>query len=106
MVFIYLEFRFDCWEDFEEKHTTKDGFSALHKELTPFLLRRQKKDVEKSLPAKVNLFGCLCLSSILPIKVWKNLIRAVNMKLGSLTTLKDFSLPTLNAEQSVLMPLM
>lgn len=34
----------------EEKDT---GFSTLHKELEPFLLRRVKKDVEKSLPAKV-----------------------------------------------------
>ena len=34
----------------EEKHS---GFSTLHKELEPFLLRRVKKDVEKSLPAKV-----------------------------------------------------
>ncbi|XP_013389384.1 chromodomain-helicase-DNA-binding protein 1 isoform X4 [Lingula anatina] len=47
--------KFDSWEDFEERHSSADktGFSALHKELEPFLLRRVKKDVEKSLPAKV-----------------------------------------------------
>jgi hypothetical protein len=31
----------------------KTGFQHLHSELEPFLLRRVKKDVEKSLPAKV-----------------------------------------------------
>ena len=31
----------------------KTGFQNLHQELQPFLLRRVKKDVEKSLPAKV-----------------------------------------------------
>ena len=31
----------------------KTGFQNLHAELQPFLLRRVKKDVEKSLPAKV-----------------------------------------------------
>lgn len=47
--------RFDKWEDFEARHLTADktGFAQLHKELEPFLLRRVKKDVEKSLPAKV-----------------------------------------------------
>lgn len=47
-------FRFDSWEDFEERHKSADktGFAQLHKELEPYLLRRMKKDVEKSLPAK------------------------------------------------------
>ena len=47
--------RFDLWADFEERHSTEDntGFRRLHKEIEPFLLRRVKKDVEKSLPAKV-----------------------------------------------------
>ncbi|KAI0207728.1 Chromodomain-helicase-DNA-binding protein 1 [Lamellibrachia satsuma] len=47
--------KFDRWEDFEERHSTEDntGFRRLHKEIEPFLLRRVKKDVEKSLPAKV-----------------------------------------------------
>ena len=40
-------------------HATQEekeiGFSTLHKELEPFLLRRVKKDVEKSLPAKVEI---------------------------------------------------
>ena len=44
----------------EEKDT---GFSTLHKELEPFLLRRVKKDVEKSLPAKVQIvFHMIILS--------------------------------------------
>ena len=43
-----------AWPDFEERHKSSDktGFVKLHKELEPFLLRRVKKDVEKSLPAK------------------------------------------------------
>lgn len=47
--------RFYKWVDFEEKHSSaqKTGFVNLHKELESFLLRRVKKDVEKSLPAKV-----------------------------------------------------
>lgn len=47
--------RFSRWEDFETEHADSDkkGYSKLHKELEPFLLRRVKKDVEKSLPAKV-----------------------------------------------------
>ncbi len=46
--------RFDDWEDFESQHSSaKSGYAKLHKELEPFLLRRVKKDVEKSLPAKV-----------------------------------------------------
>ena len=48
---------FSSWEEFEEHHATKEekesGFSRLHKEIEPFLFRRVKKDVEKSLPAKV-----------------------------------------------------
>lgn len=47
--------RFSSWEDFEEEHGKgrEYGYASLHKELEPFLLRRVKKDVEKSLPAKV-----------------------------------------------------
>ncbi|ELU11024.1 hypothetical protein CAPTEDRAFT_167753 [Capitella teleta] len=46
--------KFHKWEDFEHKHKSADktGFRNLHQELEPFLLRRVKKDVEKSLPAK------------------------------------------------------
>lgn len=46
--------RFDNWEEFNDVHSAadKEGFSNLHQELEPFLLRRVKKDVEKSLPAK------------------------------------------------------
>lgn len=47
--------RFASWEDFEDEHGkgTDNGYHSLHKVLEPFLLRRVKKDVEKSLPAKV-----------------------------------------------------
>ena len=43
------------WAEFEAKHEADQaqGFSHLHKELQPFLVRRVKKDVEKSLPAKI-----------------------------------------------------
>ncbi|XP_071964385.1 chromodomain-helicase-DNA-binding protein 1-like isoform X2 [Antedon mediterranea] len=46
---------FMTWEDFEDQHqcADKNGYASLHQELEPFLLRRIKKDVEKSLPAKV-----------------------------------------------------
>ncbi|XP_060072209.1 chromodomain-helicase-DNA-binding protein 1-like isoform X1 [Ylistrum balloti] len=46
--------KFGHWSDFERMHSSenKTGFTNLHKELEPFLLRRMKKDVEKSLPAK------------------------------------------------------
>ncbi|CAB3408740.1 unnamed protein product [Caenorhabditis bovis] len=46
--------KFDDWDDFERAHndTNHKGISALHKKLEPFLLRRVKKDVEKSLPPK------------------------------------------------------
>ena len=47
--------RFASWEDFEDEHGKgrDNGYQSLHKVLEPFLLRRVKKDVEKSLPAKV-----------------------------------------------------
>ncbi|CAG2101807.1 unnamed protein product [Medioppia subpectinata] len=47
--------KFDSWDDFENDHKDSDnkGYSKLHKQLEQFLLRRVKKDVEKSLPAKV-----------------------------------------------------
>lgn len=52
---ICYSFRFDSWEDFEDVHGKgrDNGYHSLHKVLEPFLLRRVKKDVEKSLPAKV-----------------------------------------------------
>ena len=52
---LILSWRFSSWEDFEEEHGKgrEFGYASLHKELEPFLLRRVKKDVEKSLPAKV-----------------------------------------------------
>ncbi|XP_022915044.1 chromodomain-helicase-DNA-binding protein 1 [Onthophagus taurus] len=47
--------KFNCWEDFEKDHekAAEKGYQKLHKQLEPFILRRVKKDVEKSLPAKV-----------------------------------------------------
>lgn len=53
--YFLLHLRFSSWEDFEEEHGKgrEYGYASLHKELEPFLLRRVKKDVEKSLPAKV-----------------------------------------------------
>eukprot|EP00794_Sanderia_malayensis_P009568 gene9568-10557_t len=48
--------KFPKWEEFEAQHSSsdmKDGYQTLHRELEPFLLRRIKKDVEKSLPSKV-----------------------------------------------------
>ncbi|XP_015190344.1 PREDICTED: chromodomain-helicase-DNA-binding protein 1 isoform X4 [Polistes dominula] len=47
--------KFDSWEEFEQEHdnAAQKGYSKLHKQLEPFILRRVKKDVEKSLPAKV-----------------------------------------------------
>ncbi|KAK7484546.1 hypothetical protein BaRGS_00024178 [Batillaria attramentaria] len=47
--------KFDSWSEFEERHSRQDreSFTNLHKQLEPYLLRRVKKDVEKSLPSKV-----------------------------------------------------
>ncbi|KAF8368334.1 chd-1 [Pristionchus pacificus] len=46
---------FPSWEDFDRAHAEVDhkGISSLHKKLEPYLLRRVKKDVEKSLPPKL-----------------------------------------------------
>lgn len=55
MSIFVVHYRFDSWEDFEDEHGKgrDNGYQSLHKVLEPFLLRRVKKDVEKSLPAKV-----------------------------------------------------
>lgn len=47
--------KFTNWEDFEVMHenAAEKGYTKLHKQLEPYILRRVKKDVEKSLPAKV-----------------------------------------------------
>lgn len=46
--------KFDKWENFDvEQEQSSKGYTRLHRLLEPFLLRRVKKDVEKSLPAKV-----------------------------------------------------
>lgn len=46
---------FETWEDFEHHYggSTEKNYAKLHKVLEPYILRRVKKDVEKSLPAKV-----------------------------------------------------
>lgn len=58
--------RFPDWEQFEAEHRVygegdASNLTSLHQQLQPFLLRRVKKDVEKSLPAKV----CVCVGMIL-----------------------------------------
>ncbi|XP_046403987.1 chromodomain-helicase-DNA-binding protein 1 isoform X3 [Ischnura elegans] len=47
--------KFMNWDEFEKEHdnAAQKGYAKLHKQLEPFILRRVKKDVEKSLPAKV-----------------------------------------------------
>lgn len=47
--------KFPSWESFESEHNDSynKGFSKLHAQIQQFFLRRVKKDVEKSLPAKV-----------------------------------------------------
>lgn len=47
--------KFVTWEEFEAEHgnAADKGYTRLHKQLEPYILRRVKKDVEKSLPAKV-----------------------------------------------------
>ena len=49
---------FSSWEDFEyDHHDYGEGntstLTSIHQQLQPYLIRRIKKDVEKSLPAKV-----------------------------------------------------
>lgn len=55
ILIVLLGYRFTTWEEFEKQHdnAAQKGYSKLHKQLEPFILRRVKKDVEKSLPAKV-----------------------------------------------------
>ena len=55
LLYAILFYRFPKWPEFEEKHSRADktGYMQLHKQLEAYLLRRVKKDVEKSLPAKV-----------------------------------------------------
>lgn len=47
--------KFETWDDFEHHYggSTEKNYAKLHKALEPYILRRVKKDVEKSLPAKV-----------------------------------------------------
>ena len=52
--------RFSNCAEFESEYGGGDAASLakLHQRLEPYLLRRVKKDVEKSLPAKVD---CVCV---------------------------------------------
>merc|ERR1719195_1122364 len=52
-----MPLKFDDWEWFNDEYGSeraeKRGYTKLHKQLEPFILRRVKKDVEKDLPSKV-----------------------------------------------------
>lgn len=54
-ILFYSCLRFNNWEEFEKEHdnSANKGYTKLHRQLEPYILRRVKKDVEKSLPAKV-----------------------------------------------------
>uniref|UniRef100_F6RW91 Uncharacterized protein n=1 Tax=Ciona intestinalis TaxID=7719 RepID=F6RW91_CIOIN len=58
--------KFETWSDFEEEHAKNrdSGYTSLHKVLQPFLLRRVKKEVEKSLPSKVEQILRVPMSSL------------------------------------------
>ena len=61
--------RFPKWDEFEKHHRLYDegdasGLDKLHAELQPYLIRRVKKDVEKSLPAKVERILTVEMSTI------------------------------------------
>ncbi|XP_077296333.1 chromodomain-helicase-DNA-binding protein 1 [Arctopsyche grandis] len=58
--------KFSTWEEFEKDHenSAQKGYDKLHTQLEPFILRRQKKDVEKSLPAKVEQILRVDMTSI------------------------------------------
>ena len=49
----------ETWEIFEAQYGTAEeraaGYVKLHSLLRPYIIRRMKKDVEKSLPPKVNI---------------------------------------------------
>ena len=64
-----MENTFPNWEQFEAKHKAygegdTSSLSSLHHELEPYLFRRIKKDVEKSLPAKVEQILRVDMSSV------------------------------------------
>lgn len=68
-IILYIKFilnRFAKWEDFEREHdhTAQKGYAKLHAQLEPFILRRVKKDVEKSLPSKVEQILRVEMSSL------------------------------------------
>ena len=50
---IYTRIYFVCAEEHGSQENRDAGYASLHKILEPYLLRRVKKDVEKSLPSKV-----------------------------------------------------
>ena len=50
---VFLSISFHLSEEHGSQENRDAGYASLHKILEPFLLRRVKKDVEKSLPSKV-----------------------------------------------------
>ena len=76
--------KFDNLEEFETKYgvlTTQGQVDNLHEELKPFLLRRLKKDVEKSLPAKIETIVRVGLSP-LQKQYYKWIIKKNHQKLN------------------------
>ena len=59
MIIKYCICSFPSCVEFESEYGAGDeaSLSKLHQRLEPYLLRRVKKDVEKSLPAKVHLYS-------------------------------------------------
>lgn len=88
--------RFDSWEFFESEHKDayQKGFSKLHSQLQQYLLRRVKKDVEKSLPAKVEQILRVDMTSIqkqfykwILTKNYKALTKGVKGSIASFTNI-------------------
>lgn len=88
--------RFGSWEHFEAEHNDSynKGFSKLHSQIQQFLLRRVKKDVEKSLPAKVEQILRVEMTSIqkqyykwILTKNYKALTKGLKGSLSSFTNI-------------------
>lgn len=50
------------------------GYEKLHRQLEPYILRRVKKDVEKSLPAKVRIYCLVLLVLLLMLNSFTNFL--------------------------------
>uniref|UniRef100_A0A1X7SDU6 SNF2 N-terminal domain-containing protein n=1 Tax=Amphimedon queenslandica TaxID=400682 RepID=A0A1X7SDU6_AMPQE len=69
LIHFIMKDKFPSWEEFEEEHKAyhegdTSNLSSLHQQLEPYLLRRIKKDVEKSLPSKVEQILRVEMSSV------------------------------------------